>query len=200
MSKKWINKRGEEVHPDNVRASEKIKDEMVEEVVKNALAKQDEMLSFKADALENIDAYVSLMRDEYGLAATHSKKGNMSFETFDGLKKVAIAVQDTLEFDEKLVFAKEKMDAFMKEETKHASPNIQTLIMKAFDVDKKGSVNVKNIISLKSYEIDHPLWQEAMQIIDESIQVATSKSYIRFYTKKALGEAWEHVSLDPSKI
>jgi len=200
MKKVWINKKGDEVHPDNVKASDKIKDEMVEDIIKKALEEQKKMKSFKENALRDIDDYISLMRDEYKLDATNSKKGNMSFETFDGLKKVTISVQDTLEFDEKLIFAKEKMDAFLKEETKDSSATIKTLIMKAFDVDKKGSVNVKNIISLKNYDIEHPLWKEAMEIIDDSIQIATSKSYIRFYTKKALGEAWELIALDPSKL
>jgi len=196
----WINRKGEEVHPDNVRASDKIKDEMVRGIIKRAMAEQERMREFKENSLEEIDSYIALMRDEYKLEASSSRKGNMTFESFDGLMRVTISVQETLEFDEKLSFAKEKIDEFLKDETKDSSANLRTIVMKTFDVDKKGSVNVKDIISLKRIEIDHPLWLEAMRIIDESVQVATSKSYIRFYTKKGIGEKWEQVALDPAKI
>jgi len=196
----WIDKRGKEIHPDNVRASDKIKDEMVRNIIKKALGEQERILEFKADALDEIDSYISLMRDEYNLDPNSGKKGNMSFESFDGLMRVTISVQQVVEFDEKLSFAKEKLDAFLKLETKDSSANIQTLIAGAFDVDKKGSVNAKSILALKRHEIDHPLWLEMMSIIDDSIQIATTKSYMRFYTKSGIGEAWGHITMDPSKI
>ena len=196
----WIDKRGKEIHPDNVRASDKIKDEMVKGIIKKALGEQERILEFKADALDEIDSYISLMRDEYNLDPNSSKKGNMTFESFDGLMRVTISVQQVIEFDEKLSFAKEKLDEFLKLETKDSSANIQTLIAGAFDVDKKGSVNAKNILALKRHEIDHPLWLEMMSIIDDSVQIATTKSYMRFYTKSGIGEAWEHIAMDPSKI
>ena len=196
----WIDKRGKEIHPDNVRASDKIKDEMVKGIIKKALGEQERILEFKADALDEIDSYISLMRDEYNLDPNIGKKGNMTFESFDGLMRVTISVQQVIEFDEKLSFAKEKLDEFLKLETKDSSANIQTLIAGAFDVDKKGSVNAKNILALKRHEIDHPLWLEMMSIIDDSVQIATTKSYMRFYTKSGIGEAWEHIAMDPSKI
>ena len=196
----WIDKRGKEIHPDNVRASDKIKDEMVKGIIKKALGEQERILEFKADALDEIDSYISLMRDEYNLDPNSGKKGNMTFESFDGLMRVTISVQQVIEFDEKLSFAKEKLDEFLKLETKDSSANIQTLIAGAFDVDKKGSVNAKNILALKRHEIDHPLWLEMMSIIDDSVQIATTKSYMRFYTKSGIGEAWEHIAMDPSKI
>jgi len=196
---KWINKQGDEVHPDNVKASDKIKDEMVREIISDAIEEQKRMKLFKEKATEKVDSYIALMRQEYKLDVS-TKKGNMNLETFDGLQKVSIQISDTVEFDEKLTFAKEKLDLFFKEETKDSSANIKTLMMKAFDVDKKGSINVKSILELRSYEIDHPLWLEAMDIINESIQVAKSKSYIRFYTKREIGEPWVIIALDPAKI
>ena len=197
---KWINRKGVEVHPDNVPASEKIKDEMVREIISKAIDTQELIQKFKADTLESIDGYISLMRDEYNLNPVKGVKGNMTFDSFDGLLRVAISVNDTIEFDEKLVFAKEKIDEFLKHETENASANIQTLVLRAFEVDKKGSVNTKNILALKSYDIDSPLWNEAMKIIDDATKIASSKSYIRFYKKENIGDKWTHISFDPSKI
>ena len=198
--KKWINRKGVEVHPDNVPASEKLKDEMVREILETVEKQQALNQAFKADTLEKVDDYISLMREEYHLDPVKGKKGNIELTSFDGLQKVTITVQDTIEFDEKLSFAKEKIDEFLKEETKDSSANIQTLVLGAFKANSKGSVNVKSILELKGLEIESPLWDEAMHIIDESVKVAVSKSYIRFYKKEKLGDKFEHLSLDVSKI
>lgn len=173
---------------------------MIEDIIGDVLSTQKEMAIFKASVLEQIDDYIELMRQEYNLEMVKGKKGNMSFESFDGLKKITISVQDAISFDEKLVFAKEKIDEFLTEETRDASPAIQTLINGAFDVDKKGNVSASKILALRSYDIENPLWQEAMQIIEDSIEVTQSKSYLRFYTKERLGDGWQQIVTDPSKI
>ncbi|MDQ7084424.1 MAG: DUF3164 family protein [Sulfurovum sp.] len=201
MPKIWINKKGETVHPDMVRADDKMKDELVYDILEKVNEKREVLRDFKKEALQDIATYMEILRDEYGLDVTKkSNKGNITLESFDGLKKVQIAVATHIGFDEKLTFAKEKFDMYFKEITKDANGDLKTLIMKVFEVDKKGNVNVKQILSLKSYDIEHPLWIEAMAIIDDAIEVVGSKSYIRFYERKSTEDKWENISLNISDI
>lgn len=196
----WTNKRGEEVHRDLVPHEEKLKTELVYAIVERAQNGVELMRRFKKQVIGQIDDYMEMMREKYRLDVAKGAKGNITLQSFDGLRKVQIAVQQHVDFDEKLSLAKEKIDEYLKELTKDADPQIRTLIMKAFEVDKKGKVDSKKIFALKSYKIDHPLWVEGMALIDAAIEIVGSKSYIRFYERDNVNEKWRNVSLDFASI
>ena len=193
----WLNKKGEPVHEELIRADEKLKDEMVEELTKKALGMSATLREFKEEAFKDVEDYYELLLQKYGMdGKKNSKKGNLVLENFSATKKITISVSDRIDFDEKLNIAKQKIDEYLHEVTKDASPDVKTLITKAFEVDKKGNVNAKKILALKSYEITHPLWLEAMSIIDEATQIISSKSYIRFYTRDSLTDEYKNIPLD----
>lgn len=197
----WTNKRGEQVHPDLIPHGEKLKTELVKKIIGRAEKGVIIMERFKKYVTDEIGDYMEMMREKYGLdPMRNSPKGNLTIETYDGLMKVQIAVQQHIDFDEKLVLAKEKIDEYLKEITAEASADVQTLITKVFDVDKKGNVNAKMVLSLKTYKITHPKWVEAMAIIDEAVEIVGSKSYIRFFKRNSVDEKWDNISLDFAAI
>ena len=196
MVEMWTNKQGEKIHPDMVPHEEKLKTELVMKLVGKAERGVTLLGAFKRSVVGEIDAYMEMMREKYHLDPMKGSKGNVTLQSFDGLAKVQIAVSKHIDFDEKLGLAKEKLDAYFTEKTEDADPEIRTLITKVFDVDKKGNVNAKQILSLKGYPITHPKWVEAMAIIDSAIEIVGSKSYIRFYVRKRVDEPWQNVSLD----
>lgn len=197
----WINKKGESVHPDLVRADEKIKDELVDKLIGMALELSELLNKFKKDAFGEANDYFDLLLQNYNLdAMRNSKKGNITLENFSGLSKVQISNADNISFDEKLQIAKLKIDECLHELTEGSSPEIKTLITKAFEVDKKGEVNAKKILALKSYDISHVKWREAMVIIDESVEIVGSKAYIRFYRRESLEQAYKLISLDVAGV
>ena len=197
----WVNKKGEKVHPDIIRVDEKLKDEMLESLISRALEESERLREFKKEAFEDVEGYYELLLQKYNMdIKKNSKKGNLTLENFSGTKKVTIAVADRIDFDEKLNISKQKIDEYLVEVTEGASAEIKTLIMKAFEVDKKGNVNAKKILSLKSYEITHPLWLEAMAIIDEATQIVSSKSYIRFYEREDTTKEYKQITLDISGV
>ena len=193
----WLNKRGEPTHPDLVRPDEQLKDELVEKLTDTASELNALLNKFKKDAFGETDDYFELLMQKYKIdAKKNSKKGNLTLENFSGTLKIQVANADTISFDEKLQVAKIKIDECLHELTVGASPEIITLITRAFEVDKKGDVSVKNILALKAYEITHPLWIEAMAIIDESIEIVGSKSYIRFYKRDSIDKPYKLIVLD----
>ncbi|MFA7026113.1 MAG: DUF3164 family protein, partial [Candidatus Cloacimonadaceae bacterium] len=110
-----------------------------------------------------------------------------------------IKISNKLAFDERLNIAKQKIDAYLLSLVKNAGKEIVALITKAFKVDAKGNVDVKQIISLKQHKFDHPLWIEAMAIIDEALRVEATRRYIVFKQKDASG-AWISITLNFSAI
>lgn len=193
----WLDKQGNKVHKSLITPDKQLKDELVEKFIQKALEMQELLKQFKTEAFEEVDSYFDMLLQNYGMdVKKRSKKGNFTLENFAGTAQIKVAVNDTISFDEKLSIAKTKIDECLHELTKNASPEIKTLITKAFEVDKKGNVNAKKILALKSYDISHPLWVEAMAIIDESIEIVSSKSYIRFYKRDEATQEYKQITLD----
>ena len=193
----WLNKKGEAVHKDLVPIDDQLKDELVEELTKGALEISDFIKDFKVSAFEKVEGYYELLLQKYNIdIKKNSKKGNLTIENFSATAKVQIAVADRIDFDEKLSIAKVKIDEYLHEVTQNSSADIKTLITKAFEVDSKGAINAKKILSLKAYEIKHPKWIEAMHIIDDAIEIVSSKNYIRFYTRETTEDTYKQVALD----
>lgn len=197
----WINGKGETYHPDNVRVVDKIKDDMVERLGNTALQMSTAIADFKKNSNDEVNDYFALLLQDYGVdAKSKSVKGNISLENFSSTFKVELSVSENLQFDERIQVAKSLVDEFLIDETKGASPTIQTLITKAFEVDKKGNIDAKKIFALKQYDIQDERWNKAMSIIDESKKVAFTRSYIRFYTRESTDQKWVLIPLDIAAV
>jgi hypothetical protein len=189
-----LNKQGDYVHPDLIKVDDKLKDEMVDKIVKQAIELSETIAKFKADGFVNVEGYFEQIQKEYGIEKPKTK-GNLTLENFAGDKKIQIAVANNIKFDEKLKVAKVLLDEYLDEVTKDSNADVKTLITKAFEVDKEGDVNPRMILSLRSYNITHPKWKKAMDVISESIKIDSKKSYIRFYNKNEDGK-YKLVPLD----
>lgn len=194
---KWQDKSGNFVHQDMVRVDKQIEDELVESLVAGAVALQNTMKAFKIQAFAECYAFVDLLRKEYDMERITSKVGAVTLKSFNGTMEVQIQVAKLISFDQKLALAKEKIDEYLTHKTENLDAEIQTLITRAFDV-KNGKVNAKEIIGLKSYNITHPKWVEAMKMIDDATEIAGTKSYIRFKQRDGLklDGAMETIVLD----
>jgi hypothetical protein len=191
---KWIDKRGNEVHADMVRVDEKLKSEMLSSILTKVFKVKEEKERVLKEINDEIEGYMNLLRDVYRIP-TKENKGNLTLVNFSGTIKVQKAVSEVIELNEKLILAKENIDAFLKQETTSSSSTIKTLVAKIFEVDKKGSVNTRQILSLRTYDIDNPLWNEAMTLIDEAITITGTKQYIRFYHRPTPKDEWEAIAL-----
>ncbi|MDD3466001.1 MAG: DUF3164 family protein [Campylobacterales bacterium] len=193
----WLNRRGEAVDPAYIKPEEKIKDEMVEELLNKAQQMSSQIAIFKQEANDRVESYFELLLQNYNIdGKARSKKGNLSLENYSATTKVEIKIAEILDFDEKLQIAKLKIDEYLNDVTKDSPAEIKMLITKAFGVDKKGNVDAKKIFALKSYDIKDSRWQEAMQIIDESKQVSRTKPYIRFYTRASVDDEYKAIALN----
>ena len=195
--KHWRKKDGEFIHPDMVSVDKQLEDEVVEKLIIGAINLQNGMKAFKIAAFEECYGFVDLLRQKYNMERITSKSGTVVLKSFDGTKVVEIQVTKLISFDQKLSLAKEKIDEYLTEKTTGADAEIQTLITRVFDV-KNGKVDAKQILSLKSYPITHPLWREAMNMIDDATEIAGTKSYIRFKYRKngEVDGTLEHIVLD----
>ncbi len=180
---------------ETIRAIDRTRDELVHEIVAKAKAQSEQLAKFKAGVFGDIEAFIQLSGEKYGVAMG-GKKGNVSLLSFDGKYKVQRAVSESLAFDERLQIAKELVNECIHLWSEGSRSEIRALINDAFQVDKEGRVNTARILSLRRLEIKDEKWQLAMRAIGESIQVAGSKTYFRVYERVGDTEQYQPISLD----
>ncbi|WP_146208560.1 DUF3164 family protein, partial [Haemophilus influenzae] len=67
---------------------------------------------------------------------------------------------------------------------------------RAFNVDKEGNLNTSRILGLRRVDIQDERWQNAMQAISESVQVVSSKAYVRLYERVGESDQYVPIALD----
>ncbi len=171
------------------------RDSLVRELFTAAETLQKNMKEFKVRSMGDVSAFIDLSAEKYGVHLG-GNKGNVSLISYDGTKKIQVAISEHISLDERLKAAKALIDECLTDWTEEGRDEIKVIVMDAFQVDKEGRLNVRQIIGLRRYEIDDEKWLRAMEAIGDSIQVVGSKSYIRFYERKFPEDKWRQVSMD----
>lgn len=115
-------------------------------------------------------------------------KGNAGFTSFDGKYKIEIRFKERIQFGIELQLAKQKIDECLKAWSADSNVNLRAIISEAFQVDKKGEIAKYRILRLRRYNIKDQTWKEAMELIDQAIQVVSTKQYINFYERDESGQ------------
>ena len=183
-----------------VKDVDKLRDQMVREIVEKSLEESKKLAEIKKGFFDSIQAFVELSAEKYGLKYG-GKKGNMTFMSYDGEYKVLVAVNENIVFDERLQIAKELIDQCIQDWSSGRCDEIKALVQDAFYVGKSGNLNKNRILGLRRLDIKDERWQQAMAAIGDSIQVADSKQYIRIYRRNpADAEKYDLVNLDISSL
>lgn len=193
------NAQGHLVPEDAIPEIDIDRDALVDEIFKAAEQLQVSMAQFKEKSMGDIEAFIELVAEKYD-TEIGGAKGNITLLSFDGSKKVQIAVGDTIHFDERLTVAKALVDECIHEWTEGSRSEIKALVEHAFQTDKEGKINTGRILELTRLAIDHPKWKKAMEAIRDSIQVVSSKSYIRLYTRPEKIKKYQQLALDIASL
>lgn len=193
------NAKGHLVPLDQIKDIDRLRDDLVQNVIGQVLALQAEMSRVKSQLVEEVDAFLELSAQEYD-TSYGGKKGNVTLNSFDGQYRLVRAVSDHLAFDERLQVAKELIDQCIHEWTAGSSSKVQALVEHAFQTDKEGKINTGRVLGLRRLNIQDEKWQNAMRAIMDSIQVTGSKSYLRFYQRQGLDGPYRQIPLDVAAL
>ena len=182
-----------------VKPADKLEDETVRKVIGHAFDLSDRITRFRGHTMTDLGEFDALLAQEYKVKKG-GKKGNRTYQTFDGLQKVVVQVQDTVDFGPQLQQAKNLLDECMNEWAADARPEIQAIITRAFNTDKEGKVNRSEIFMLLRLDINDARWQEAMRAIREAMRVSCSKEYVRFYTRNNAEDPWQAISINIAAV
>lgn len=186
--------KGRLVPESQIKAIDKTRDELVRELFAKAEVLHKAMAEFKLAAFADIEAFVQLSAEQYGVSLG-GNKGNVTLLSFDGELRVQRAIAENITFDERLQAAKELIDECLRDWTVDARPEIVLLVQDAFRVDAAGNIRTGSVLALRRLDITDARWRRAMDAIGDAVQVVGSKSYVRFHHRNALGQ-YEPLSLD----
>jgi hypothetical protein len=171
------------------------RDRLVRQLVGSANKLSGELANLKAAAFGDIEAFIELSAEQYGIALG-GKKGNVTLYSFDGRFKIQRSVQESIAFDERLQAARALIDECLRDWTQGARPEVATLANDAFRTDSQGEIRTARVLALRRLDIKDERWQRAMQAIGEACQVVGSKSYIRVYERIGDSDQYRAISLD----
>ena len=139
----------------NIRPIDIERDALVKEKMEKIKALQAEMRAVKASLLSDVDAFVQLSGERYGVRLG-GVKGNVQLLSFDGKYKLCRDYGQLLAFDEGLQAAKELIDGCLRRWCADSRPELRAVVEQAFKVDKKGRINTGAVLGLRRIEIDDP--------------------------------------------
>ena len=192
------NAKGHLIPIDKVKPVDKLRDEVVKDMIAIAIKQRADMRLAKRKLFDAFNDFVALSAQEYDVQMG-GKKGNTTLLSYDGKYKVQLAVAENIVFDERLQVAKTLIDECLTDWTQDSNDNIKALINQAFQVDKEGNISTGRVLALRSLDINDAKWDRAMDAISDAIQVTDTKEYIRFYERDDTG-AYHQISLDFSNV
>lgn len=177
-----------------IKTIDKLRDDVVQLIARKAKLERERLQAFKRDTFSEIESFVELSAQEYGVALGGTK-GNVQLLSFDGRYKVLRAVAERIQFDERLQAAKALIDECLRDWSEGSNTNLVAIVQDAFRVDAAGELRIGSILSLRRHDIDDERWKSAMDAINDAVQVVGSKSYVRVYERDARGK-YQPISLD----
>lgn len=190
-----FNSSGHLVPNELVSAIDKTRDALVREIVEKVEDLRSIMADFKTDTLADIGAFVELSAEKYDVKLG-GLKGNLTLCSFDGRYQLKLQQAEIKIFDERIHAAKELVDICIHKWTEGSRIEIKALVEHAFQTDKEGNISTGRIYALLQLDIQDSQWQQAMKALRESIQVVSTKAYLRIYHRAQPGAKYEQLSLD----
>ena len=195
----WQRADGSFVPERIIKPIDRERDSFVREIVGRALPLSGLLEEFRRTALGDVAAFRQLSAEQYGVKL-RGTEGNVELATFDGAYKIKIANNKTMMFDERLNTAKVVIDKCLHRFVAGGGDEIKAIINDAFRVDGAGAVSYDRIAALTRLDISDEEWQTAMKLVRESMQVQSSKAYIRLYQRDELTGEYQQIPLDCSKF
>ena len=200
MSKQFMeDAQGRQVPVSMIKKFDLKRHDLVCSIMQRAFAERERLAEFKQQVWEEIQAFVDESAKDSGAKKLGGKKGNITLTSFDGRYKLIVAVNDGILFNEKLQIAKQLIDECIGKWSKNARPELKVLVDDAFNVGKNGLVSTGKVLGLRRLNITDATWRRAMDAITESIQVVSSKTYMRFYERQE-DESYKQIPLDVASL
>ena len=183
---------------DTIKPQHKLEDEVVRKIMAFAADLSDRIARFRGHTMTDLGEFDALLAQDYG-ARKGGKKGNRTYQSFDGLMKVTVQVADFIDFGPQLQVAKTLIDECLNEWAADSRPEIRALVTRAFNTERQGQINRSDIFMLLRLDIGDGRWVRAMEAIRDAMRITGSREYVRFYRRARVTDSWKPVTIDLAK-
>lgn len=189
-----VNGDGAYVPIDRIRDVDLLRDTLVRDLCAVASHLGTRLAAFKSSASADIGAFADASAEEHGIKL-RGRKGGFSLMSYDGTLKIVIDNDTLIAVNEKVSVAREAVFACIHRWSEGANANLSEVVRRAFETDKQGHLSLPRLLALRSYKIDDPEWEGAMQALAQGLTAYGSKTYIRFYRRATTADAWTQIPL-----
>ena len=196
----WLDDKGRPIPEEYIQPQDKKRDRMVESIIKRVSKLSAKLASEKTEIVAAIEKYLKeLAKDN---KVRENWKGNILIYNFSQNLCIERRINETISFDERLQMVKTTIDKWLNDRLKNIDELIAKVISQAFSVDKQGRINTAMLLKLRKLDIQDHEWKKAMELLDESIFVKSSKMALRFRTKNTdvPDGAWSEIGLNFNEI
>lgn len=196
----WLDDKGRPIPEEYIQLQDKKRDRMVESIIKRVSKLSAKLASEKTEIVAAIEKYLKeLAKDN---KVRENWKGNIIIYNFSQNLCIERRINETISFDERLQMVKTTIDKWLNDRLKNIDELIAKVISQAFSVDKQGRINTAMLLKLRKLDIQDHEWKKAMELLDESIFVKSSKMALRFRTKNTdvPDGAWSEIGLNFNEI
>lgn len=181
-----------------VKAQHKLEDEMVRKIIGFAEELNAQIGRFRGHTMTDLGEFDALLAQEYG-SKRGGRKGNRTYQSYDGLMRVQVQVSDTIDFGPELQIAKGLIDECLNEWSVDAPAELSAVVTRAFNTDKEGQINRAEVFTLLRLAIEDPRWVRAQDAIRDAMRVVGSREYVRFYRRSRREDRFEPITIDMAK-
>ena len=174
-----------------VKDIDKLRDGVVLTIAERIKALEAYMKEIKAKCMSDIEEFVKISAEQYGVKMGGTK-GNVMLTSYDGSVQVIMAQSNNLVVNEGVNAAKELIDDYLTDITSNASSDLRAIVTMAFKV-KQGRMDVKRLMELRQCNIRDERWLKAMEIISDSVTVASTTPCLRLRDRTAEGAFKTHM-------
>lgn len=180
----WQDAHGSLIPVSKIKDIDKLRHRVVTDICREAEKESARLMAFKTTTMHAVSEFIDTSLAAYDVKHG-GKKGNVTLISFDGEYKIERQMAETIAFDERLQAAKALIDECITGWSKGSNDNIKVMVNHAFQVDQQGKISTGRVLGLRQLKITDEKWLQAMQAISDSMRVATTKPYIRFYKRDA---------------
>lgn len=181
-----------------VKPKDQLQDEVVRKIIAYALDLSAQVTRFRRHTEHDMASIIALLEQEYSVTIG-GPGGNYTLRTFDDLMRVEMKVGKFMEFGPEIHIAKSLIDEYLRELTSDATAELKTLVLGAFEVDKKGKLDRQKILDLRKYDIKDERWGRAMQAISDAERTVMVREYLHFKVRKSYHDEFRAVTINLAK-
>lgn len=184
----WQDETGRMIPKKYITPYIRLKERTAGNMLKQAKTINSELARFKELMKVSCTEVYEKAKEE--MNAQKLTKGNFTYFNFDRSIKIEVSISERIDFDDLTIQAcKSKLDEFINDNLDSKQEFLKDLVMDAFSTTK-GKLDAKKVMNLMRYrsKINNKLFQEALNLLEESIRRPDSKTYFRIWERQENGE------------